>query len=430
MIGRMKTDSRFACLFAAALLAAGCASPSVSGNVAEQVKSTQPVFVSTEADGIVVRSDKGTQRATIVWEAPGPVALPSVPLGKRPRNIIMIIGDGMGFGARELASLRCHGRCEALCMDRLPHAAIVTTHSLNSQRTDSTAAGTALATGHKTNNRMMSVVPVPGATNEVVSIATLAHRAGKGIGLLTSDYMASATPGVFYAHNSDREATDAIIRDLAGCGFEVFYGNDATIKAFRENQVTGTDLEAEMKARGVVFTQTHEDFLAAARKPGAKVVGHVPNAEFMTEAGRPKILGEALEATLANLSANPSGFFIMAESCNPDHGGHGFEGEKAMELDVLGTIQCDWLAKVALEFAAPRGDTLVLVLADHETGAILAARGTEDPEPAIYHGEGGHTGTPIPLTAYGPGSELFTGLLDNTDVPRLLAHLWGYRLDP
>lgn len=427
----MKSDSRFNPLFVAALVLSGCASTSpVLDNAAERAKASQPVFVSTEADGIVVRSDKGLQRSTIVWEAPAQVELPSVPLGKRPRNVIMVIGDGMGFGARELASLRCHGRPGSLCMDPLPHAAIVTTQSLNSRVTDSTAAGTALATGHKTNNSMMSVVPAPGATNDVVSIATLAHRAGKGIGLLTSDYIASATPGVFYAHNPDRAATDAIVRDLAGCGFEVFYGNDATLVPFRTNVVDGAKLDAGMRSRGYVFTDTHEAFLAAARKPGAKVVGHVPNAEFMTAAGRPKILGEALEAALTNLSVNPNGFFIMAESCNPDHGGHGFEGNAAMELDVLGTIQCDWLAKVALDFAAARGDTLVLILADHETGAILATRGTADPEPSIYHGEGSHTWMPIPLTAYGPGAELFTGVLDNTDIPKLIAHLWGFRLDP
>lgn len=390
-------------------------------------------FFSTDADGIVTRSERGKERALRVWESPDPLELPAIPGGIRPKNIIFIIGDGMGLGARQLASLRCHGRQGALCMDAMPHAALVTTHSANSSVTDSTAAGTALSTGFKTNNKVlgMAVYEEDGVrkTNSVPSIAKLAHDAGRKVGLLTSDYMAAATPAAFYAHQPDRGMTDEIVADLSKSGYEIFYANNATYPNFEKNETLGENLVESMTARGYAFTRTHGDFIRAVRD-GVKVVGHVPHDDFGLAAGDARILRDALMATLEAFDGHEEGFFIMAESMNPDHGGHGHEGENALELDTLGTIQCDWMAHAALEYAARHRDTLVIVTADHETGRIFAARGYADEEPSAYHGSGAHTEMPVPLTAYGPGSELFTGVIDNTDIPRLIAFLWNLDLGP
>lgn len=390
-------------------------------------------FFSTDADGIVSTPERGKERATKVWDCPEPIDLPVIPNGIRPKNVIFLIGDGMGIGARQLASLRCHGRQGALCMDVMPHAALVTTHSANSSVTDSTAAGTALSTGFKTNNKVLGLAVYEEngvkVTNSVPSIAKLAHDAGRKVGLLTSDYMAAATPGAFYGHQPDRSMTDEIVADLSKSGYEIFYANNATYPNFEKNETLGENLVESMTARGYAFPRTHVDFIRAVRD-GVKVVGHVPHEEFDLAAGNAKILGDALKATLEAFDGHDKGFFIMAESMQPDHGGHGHEGDKALDLDTLGTIQCDWMARVALEYAVQHRDTLVLVTADHETGKIFAARGYADDEPAAYHGGTGHTDMPVPLTAYGPGSELFTGVIDNTDIPRLIAFLWNLKIDP
>ena len=114
------------------------------------------------------------------------------------------------------------------------------------------------------------------------------------------------------------------------------------------------------------------------------------------------------------------GFFVMVEGSQVDWAGH------ANNLDYLKREMADFddAVKTALDFAKNNQDTLVIVTADHETGGLLIepATPTNYTSPEVKFsfntgiGYGSHTGVPVPVYAYGPGSENFTGTLDNTDV--------------
>ena len=103
-------------------------------------------------------------------------------------------------------------------------------------------------------------------------------------------------------------------------------------------------------------------------------------------------------------------------------GGHGNNPETL----VSGVVQVDWLVRKAIDFAIERGDTLVLVTADHETGGVQAVAGNGGATPETIHFSSfGHTGAHVPLYAFGPGAERFTGVMDNTDVAKTIAFLLG-----
>jgi len=115
----------------------------------------------------------------------------------------------------------------------------------------------------------------------------------------------------------------------------------------------------------------------------------------------------------------------MVECAITDSGGHG----NKPELTVQGTVQVDWAVKSAVEYARKRGDTLVLVTADHETGGITCAI-TNKPSGTLVmdYATTSHTGVPVRFFAYGPGADLFSGPIDNTDIAKTIARLWKITL--
>lgn len=308
-------------------------------------------------------------------------ALQTFPAGARPRNVILLIGDGMGHGCQRLASLYLHGRDDALTFQRFPFAGFCTTFSANSDVTDSAAAGTAMASGYKTNNGTLGMRPDPvsGKMVPAISVAERAHAQGLGVGIISNDPTTGATPGAFYAHVPGRGMKDDILKFAADCGYEfaVGYGGEAA-----PAEIDGVSVPAE------------------------------------------KVMSVRLDKVLQTLSSKTHGFFVMAESSTPDHGNHGNNPEKS----VLGVVQVDWMARVALKFAEKRGDTLVLVTADHETGGVNTIRSWRDNgKITVHYSTSSHSGNPVPIYAYGPGAELFEGLHDNTEIAKLVSLLMGLK---
>ena len=127
--------------------------------------------------------------------------LASFPQNGTPRNIIFIIGDGMGQGAQAFASIHAHGAPDKLVMQQMPAAGLAQTFSANSSVTDSAASGTALSSGYKTNNAMVGVNP---ELKKFRSIAEAAKADGRAVGVMTCDSLTGATPAAFYAHEKHR----------------------------------------------------------------------------------------------------------------------------------------------------------------------------------------------------------------------------------
>ena len=384
-------------------------------------EATWMVVAATVGDTVSFRPLRWTSDQAISrqFTAPEPPPeLPAVADGLKPRNVIFCFGDGMGQGSLDFASMHLWNEPGRLVMQQMPHATLISTYSADKPVTDSAAAGTALACGRKTNNGFVGLDP---KGRPLASLAVLAHAKGMGTAVLSNDSLIGATPASFYAHSKDRRARIVIADAVPEAGFDVIIGSDKYAGFFRPETKGGSrddnrDIVSEMTALGYDFADVPA---ALADIPaGRKAFGLLGGDFYEGDTA----FADAAAWAMNRLADSPKGFFLFAEGTRPDHGGHG----NNPEMLVSGVVQVDWLVRRALDFALERGDTLVLVTADHETGGVqaIAGQGGATPE-TVHFASLGHTGAHVPLYAYGPGAERFTGVMDNTDVAKTIAFLLG-----
>jgi alkaline phosphatase len=312
-------------------------------------------------------------------------------------SAILLIGDGMGPLQIHLAR---KDPGQPLGMEGMPYSGIMTTRSADSDVTDSAAAGTALATGHKTNDGMVGVTP---DGRRLETILERARAVGKSTGIITTDALHGATPASFAAHVESRGERGKIAAQIAASRVDVmmgFWKGWFLPKSAGGEREDGRDLVAEMRRAGyeVIFTG---DELRQAK--GDRIVGL-----FEDDTG--PSLAEMVSAALARLGKNPKGFFLVVEEARIDWECHDNKLEAAVERVRL----LDAAVVTGLDFARKDGSTLVVVTADHETGGL---------QPDGTFATGGHTNTPVRVFAFGPGGERFTGEMDNTDIPKRMAEV-------
>lgn len=286
-----------------------------------------------------------------------------------PKNVILLIGDGMGPQEVALGNLVDSDGLSLKQMDIAPGA--MTTNNYYGEVTDSAAAATALATGVKSYNGAISVDI---NNNPIETAWERAEGAGKSTGILSSVFLTDATPGVWAAHTADRYNYTDIAMAEARRGVEVLLG--AGEHYFLPNGAYGTggvDLVAEMQDNGYEYVRKESELLAAPVTSG-KLVGFFGGAGTMTYALNRPIKENLTEPTLAQmtdkaievLSRDSDGFFLMVEGGGIDWLGH--------KLDAAGVASdvsaYDDAVKVAWDFAKADGNTLVIATADHETGGL------------------------------------------------------------
>lgn len=327
----------------------------------------------------------------------------AVPAGQKPKNVILIIGDGMGEGTVRFASSYCRGNDNAMLMQQLPVYGHCRTVSVEGKTTDSAAAATAIATGNKTMNHMIGLRATSDAERKtatrVISFAERGHQQGLAVGLMSDDGLYAATPAGFYAHVKNRGETSKIAKQAMASGYEVLIGRSASAWAFEKLPKTG-------------YTQIAETREIASVPKDSKVLGFLQMDKTETA------ISETLAAVIDRLDATGKRYFLMAECATPDHGNHANNPRST----VFGAVQTDWMTKVAVDYAMKRGDTLVIVTADHETGGVSTEFG-KDGKPRIVYSACSHTERPVALYAYGPGAELFQGEIENTDICKKLTKL-------
>lgn len=317
------------------------------------------------------------------------------------KNIIFLIGDGMGLQQMHAAYVVNGG---SLAIERTSHVGLQKTHSANKYITDSAASGTALACGKKTNSGM---VGVDSTLNELESILKVAERNAMSTGLVSTSGITHATPASFIANEESRNDYEAIAADFLKTDIDVFIGGGLSHFTERED---GRDLTAELVENGYTVTTTLDDCMthSSGKLAAFTADGHNPS---MLE-GRGDMLQKSTGKALELLSQNQKGFFIMIEASQIDWGGHAND----QEYVITETLDFDEAIQVAMDFAEQDGETLVVVTADHETGGMVVLNGSyENRTVETVFTSGGHTGIMIPVFAYGPGAELFTGIYDNTD---------------
>lgn len=300
-----------------------------------------------------------------------------------PKYVFYFIGDGMGAAQRQIAELfvQTQRNCPSskLVMNTFPVAGIITTHSSDTLVTDSAAAGTALACGYKTNNGLISQLP---NGEDVRTLLEEAEEKGMATGLISTTRITHATPAVFFAHHPDRDAeneiaeqlVDADVDFIAGGGFRNFVPKNGTFgKSKREDD---RNLLAEMEAKGYkVFLGAENDgFNHYQPQANDKTIALFTGSHIPYEIDRlndPKTnipsLEEMTEKAIDLLSYDQDGFFLMVEGGRIDHACH----INDITGNIHDTLAFDDAIQCAYEFYHKHPDeTLIVVVADHETGGI------------------------------------------------------------
>jgi len=347
---------------------------------------------------------------------------------KEIKNVILCIGDGMGASQIALASTKVGGK---LHLGRMPVTGLVQTRSANSRVTDSAAAATALATGVKTKNGMIGVAPNGQAYR---SILELAKAAGMATGLVATSTITHATPASFGAHVKSRSSENAIaeqllanrVNVLLGGGRKFFLPRSSRNSARKDNR----DLIAEAGQAGYTYVASEQE-LRSTSSPRVLGLFHLealatvpPEPSLGTLASEAiRLLRQASQAT----STGNSGFFLMVEGSQIDSACHNNDARRAIRQTLL----FDQAVQAVIDFALQDGHTLVIVTADHETGGLsLSDAGERNPETRVRWSTRGHTGSPVPIGALGPGAATFAGDQDNTDIARKIAQLLNIRPFP
>jgi alkaline phosphatase len=338
------------------------------------------------------------------------------------KNVIILIGDGMGFAQISAARIRIAGADGLLHLERMPIAGMVKTHSGNALITDSGAAATALATGHKTNNQMISMTP-DGIILETILEA--AQQKGMATGLVATSQITHATPAAFGSHVIARSNHTSIasqflehkIKVLLGGGKSYFLPK--TIPGGKRND--GKNLFDEARSIGYTVVENRTDLL---NSNSAYLLGLFADEGLTTKSPEPSLL-EMTQKALFILKKDKNGFFLMVEGSQIDWESHGNnQGETIRQMLLF-----DEAVKEVLDFAEKDRQTLVVLTADHETGGMTINGGKLDGTKLnLEWTTKGHTGVVVPLFAFGPNAQHFTGLLDNTDIPKLISKLAGLNI--
>lgn len=335
----------------------------------------------------------------------------------KPEKIIFLIGDGMGLSAVSTGIYFGDGPSN---FERFRNIGMIKTYSATHKVTDSAASGTAMATGTKTYN---GAIGKDTLKNNVTNITEVVSEFGWKTGVVASSSITHATPASFYAHVEQRGMEDAIAEQLLDSQIDFFAGGGIGYFNKRED---GQNLFTTAADKGFLLDTTS---LAGAgsMEPGQKQ-GYLLAAGGMPPmmGGRGDFLPEATSLAIAQLSGNNESFFLMVEGSQIDWAGHANNNEYMIGemLDFEKVIQ------VAMDYAEKDGNTLVVVTADHETGGFaLSASYDEETGSSDYdeiegtYATKGHSATLIPVFAYGPGSEEFTGIYENTELFTKMAAL-------
>jgi len=299
---------------------------------------------------------------------------------KAPKYVFYFIGDGLGPAQRQLAEyyLKYQSKNEdaKLVMDQFPVAGINTTYSADSLVTDSAAAGTALATGYKTNNGVISELP------DGTKLKTLLEGAkGKGMatGLISTTRLTHATPATFATHIDDRNKENQIaaqyvesgVKYLAAGGYRYFVPKGGELKSKRKDN---RNLVKEFKNKGYNTFVSEADTSSFRRfVPYGKdkvvalfTYSHMPY-EIDRDVNKVPSLAEMTQKGIDVLSQYNNGFFMMIEGGRIDHAAHAND-PVGMVHDTLAFDRA--ISKAYKFYQAHPKETLIVVAGDHETGGV------------------------------------------------------------
>ncbi|WP_417941178.1 alkaline phosphatase [Flavobacterium sp. RS13.1] len=329
---------------------------------------------------------------------------------KKPKNVILLIGDGMGLAQIYAGYTANKGQ---LSLFNIPTQGLSITKSSDSYITDSAAGATAMATGSKTNNRFISVdengKPLEAITQQ------LAKKKYK-TAIISAGNITDATPAAFYAHQPERSYNEPIANDFLSNNCDILIGGG--LKEFK-NRKDGKDLSKTLIERGYSFS---DNFGSLDTIKNNKMVVLDDSAVVSVKDGRGDFLAKSFIKATNTFSKTKNPFFIMAEGAQIDYGGH----QNNVEYIVREMLDFDQLVGKAMEYVDKNPETLLIVTADHETGGLSLIDGSI--EKGYVHGNfstNDHTAISVPVFAYGPGADNFRGVYQNTAIYDKIMELLG-----
>ncbi len=334
------------------------------------------------------------------------------------RNLILIVGDGMGFNHLAAARAEIAGVNGRLFLERLPVAGWVTSPALSELRTDSASAATALASGEKTQRGMVGRTPDGRSPRTLVEAAI---ERGLSAGLVTSAVIVDATPAAFVAHVDSRDMLGEISAQMAASGVELLASEGPGGSTSASRRLEAGALGRFEEAGYRVFRDWRR--LREGPPPAGVPVLAVLEAGAIAQRRDPS-LTELAGFALERLAGSAEGFFLLVEEEETDSGGHANDLARV----VAAIRDLDGVVRLAVEHARRAGDTLVVVTSDHETGGLVVVDGAAGGPLSYYWSSRDHTAAPVPLLAYGPGAERLAGVLDISEIPGILAELMGLEL--
>jgi len=323
----------------------------------------------------------------------------------KPKNIILIIGDGMGLAHIALAEY-LHKPPSPLA--QMEVVGLQKTYSSDNLETDSGAAGTAMSCGVKTFN---SSIGEDADSNAVSSIMDIAHKHGLKTGFVVTCSVVHATPAVFYAHVDSRGSYEEIAKQLVAADIDLFVGGGE--RYFFDRASDKTDLLKVLDSKnykvirnGDIFGQTHLDKINIDERIACFTAMDDPPRS--TE-GRNYLPGIAVDAIEALNQRSDKGYFMMIEASQIDWASH------ANDADWLASEMQDMydMLEAVLEKVKADENTLLIVTADHECG-YLSIKGKKYPR--LEFGSKVHSSQMVPVFATGPGAEEFLGIYENTEI--------------
>ena len=368
------------------------------------------------------------------------------PQQQKPKNVIYLIGDGMGFGA--VSSLLLSEE-EKTGFEMTPVIGLNETQSANNYVTDSPAGGTALATGTRTCNGFLGVDP---DTLQLTSVLKKAQAMGKKTGIVVNTTITEATPGAFYAGVPSRSMSYKIAEQFCNSNVDIAVG--AGLSAFI-NRPDSVDMTAVLIEKGYnvyldwksVLNTDSEKFVGILEMSDVHRRNKSSNATAKAAEGDQVCLAAKLAADAGNLDTTrfseptvylekasvkvleqlsknaPEGFFLMIESAIIDGYGHNNDSEGMIEE----MKEFNGLLKSLVAYVNAHPETLLVVTADHETGGTAVtykSHAVNQPEGLqLSFSTKGHTGTVVPIFAYGAGAEKFQGIFKNKELPGIIEEL-------
>lgn len=291
---------------------------------------------------------------------------------------------------------------------RFPVTGFSRTYSLNKYRTDSSAGGTALTTGQKVENYHVNWAPDSARHRTIYDDAA---EAGLATGFVVTSDVLDATPASTYGHVPYRKMYDTLSVQMAQCAHSVMVGGG--YKYFLpENRHDGLAPLDTLRDRGYMLTRSLDSLLAFE---GQRVVALPYDGDPDPAPARGDMLRRSAMKAIQLLERNRKGFAMLIEGSQIDWACH--NNDSAYMRAELADFEL--MLHAVLDYAERDGHTLVVVTADHETGGLTLPdgdieAGTND----VRYLWGSHTGCMVPVFAYGPGAEIFSGIQQNTDIPR------------